>query len=170
MPSKHLTQRVRAAPDQVFDMVADVENYPKFINLISNLRITKKISDTDFEAEAIVAYKMFRETFRSHIHIDREAGLIRVTKAEKGGAVKTLENRWQFHELSDGSTAVDFYVDVSLKAFPLNMIIEQKMGRASEVIMAAFERRAAQVCDVVGDTKPNNEIVAELKTIGHNTA
>ena len=165
MPSKHLTQRVRAAPDQVFDMVADVENYPKFINLISNLRITKKISDTDFEAEAIVAYKMFRESFHSHIHIDREAGLIRVTKAKKGGAVKTLENKWRFHELSDGSTAVDFYVDVSLKAFPLNMIVKQKMGRASEVIMDAFVNRAAQVCDVVGDEKLSPDLLAELKTI-----
>ena len=162
MPSTHLTQRVRAAPDQVFDMVADVENYPKFIKLISNLRITKKISDTDFEAEAIVAYKIFREIFRSHIHIDHEAGLIRVTKAQKGGAVKTLEIRWRFHELSDGSTAVDFYVDVSLKAFPLNMLVRDKMGRATEVIMAAFERRAEEICDEVGDKEESPDLVAEI--------
>ena len=164
MPSTHMTKRVRAAPDQVFDMVADVENYPKFINLITNLRITKKISETDFEAEAIVAYKMFRETFHSHIHIDREVGLIRVTKAEKGGAVKTLENKWRFHELSDGSTAVDFYVDVSLKAFPLNMIVREKMGRAAEVIMAAFERRAAQICDEVGNKGESPEFLAEINS------
>ncbi|MEP6341762.1 MAG: type II toxin-antitoxin system RatA family toxin [Maricaulaceae bacterium] len=164
MPSKHLTQRVRAAPDQVFDMVADVENYPVFINLISNLRITKKISETDFEAEAIVVYKMFRETFRSHIHIDRDAGFIRVTKAKKGGALKTLENKWNFHELSDGSTAVNFYVDVSLKAFPLNMLVKQKMGRASEVIIDAFVRRAAQVCDVVGDDVDSSELLAEISS------
>jgi len=165
MPSTHLTKRVRAAPDQVFDMVADVENYPVFINLISNLRITKKISDTDFEAEVIVSYKMFRETFRSLIHIDRANNIIRVSKAEKGGAVKTLENKWHFYELSDGSTAVDFYVEVSLKAFPLNMLVNQKMDRASEVIMGAFERRAAQVCKVVGDKTPSPELRAELAAV-----
>ena len=165
MPSTHLTKRVRAAPDQVFDMVADVENYPIFINLISNLRITKKISDTDFEAEAIVSYKMFRETFRSIVHIDRDKNFIQVSKAEKGGAVKTLDNKWYFHELSDGSTAVDFHIEVSLKAFPLNMIVREKMGRASEVIMDAFERRAMQVCAVVGNVTPSPELHAELASV-----
>jgi len=146
-------------------MVADVENYPVFINLISNLRITKKISDTDFEAEAIVAYKMFRETFRSLVHIDREKKYIHVSKAEKGGALKTLDNKWYFHELSDGSTAVDFHVEVSLKAFPLNILVSKKMGSASEVIMGAFERRAAQVCGVVGDETPSPELHAELESV-----
>ncbi len=133
-------------------MVANVEDYPKFINLISALRITKQINDTDFEAEAVIAYKMIRESFRSLVHINRETRFIRVTKAERGGAVKTLENTWTFHELSDGSTLVDFYVDVSLKAFPLNMLIREKMDRASDNIMSAFERRAAQVCKSVGST------------------
>jgi len=44
---------------------------------------------------------------------------ILVKKADKGGAVKSLENNWIFYELSDGSTLVDFDVDVRLKAFPL---------------------------------------------------
>jgi len=164
MPSTHLVRRVCAAPDDVFDIVADVENYPKFINLISALRITKQISPTDFEAEAIVAYKMLRENFRSHVHIDREKGLIKVSKAQAGGALKTLKNTWKFHALSDGSTAVDFYVDVSLKAFPLNMIVREKMGRASDVIMSAFERRAAQICKPVG--LENLDMQAEYQRLG----
>lgn len=149
MPSTSFIRHICHDADQLLDMVANVEDYPTFINLISALRITKKIDDQNFEAEAVVAYKMIRESFKSLVHIDREAKFIRVTKAEKGGAVKTLENTWKFHPLSDGSTAVEFYVDVSLKAFPLNMLIKDKMGRASEVIMNAFEARAAQVCKPV---------------------
>lgn len=164
VPSKKMNIRVRATPDQLFEMVSDVEKYPEFINLIPELRITKKISDTDFEAEAIVAYKMFRETFRSHIHIDREKSFIRVTKAQKGGALKTLENRWNFRELSDGTTLVDFYVDVSLKVFPLNMIVKDKMGRASELIMDAFVRRAKQLYGVIGDKSTTLEMRAEIKS------
>ena len=145
-------------------MVADVENYPEFINLISALRITKKISDTDFEAEAIVSYKMLRESFRSLIHVDREDKFIRVTKATKGGAVKTLENTWKFHELSDGTTAVEFFVEVSLKAFPLNILIKEKMAKASDVIMGAFERRAAKVCKPVKSGKL--DLSAEYARLG----
>ena len=149
MPSTSFIRHISHSPDELLDMVANVEDYPKFINLISALRITKKINDTDFEAEAIVAYKMIRESFKSLIHVDRENQFIRVTKAEKGGAVKVLENTWKFHSLSDGSTAVEFYVNVSLKAFPLNILIKDKMGKASDVIMNAFVARAAQVCKPV---------------------
>ena len=146
MPSTAFTRHICHDADELLEMVADVENYPQFITLISALRITKKISDTDFEAEAIVSYKMLRESFRSIIHIDREKKFIRVTKAEKGGAVKTLENTWKFHTLSDGTTAIEFYIEVSLKTFPLNILIREKMEKASDVIMGAFERRAAKVC------------------------
>ena len=55
MPSTHLVRYSAHPADELLAMVADVESYPEFINLISALRITKKISDTEFEAEAVVA-------------------------------------------------------------------------------------------------------------------
>ncbi len=164
MPSTSFTRHIEHGADELLEMVANVEDYPKFINLISALRITKQISDTDFEAEAVVAYKMIRESFKSYIQIDRENKFIRVSKAERGGAVKTLENTWKFHELSDGTTAVEFFVDVSLKAFPLNILIKDKMARASEVIMNAFVARAAQVCKPV--QTEGMDLAAEYERLG----
>jgi coenzyme Q-binding protein COQ10 len=165
MPSAAFTKHIRHNPDDLVKMVSNVEEYPKFINLISNLRITKKLSDTDFEAEAIVAYKSIRQTFKSLIHVDEEKRFIRVTKAEKGGAVKNLENRWTFHELSDGTTLVDFYVDVTLKAFPLNILIRDKFEKASVDIMNAFERRAKEVCKHIGPTE-GFDLAAEKSKLG----
>ena len=164
MPSANFTRHICHDADELLEMVANVEDYPTFINLISALRITKKIDNQNFEAEAVVAYKMIRESFKSFIHIDREKKFIRVTKAEKGGAVKTLENTWKFHTLSDGTTAVEFYVDVSLKAFPLNMLIRDKMDKASDVIMNAFVARAAQVCKPV--KSEGLDLAAEYSPLG----
>ena len=166
MPTANFTRHICHDADDLLEMVANVEDYPTFINLISALRITKTISDTDFEAEAIVSYKMIRESFKSLIHVDRDNKFIRVTKAEKGGAVKTLENTWKFHPLSDGSTAVEFFVDVGLKAFPLNMLIKDKMDRASNVIMNAFLARAAQICKPV--KSEGLDLVGEFKRLGLN--
>ena len=166
MPTANFTRHICHDADDLLEMVANVEDYPTFINLISALRITKTISDTDFEAEAIVSYKMIRESFKSLIHVDRDNKFIRVTKAEKGGAVKTLENTWKFHPLSDGSTAVEFFVDVGLKAFPLNMLIKDKMDKASNVIMNAFLARAAQICKPV--KSEGLDLVAEYKRLGLN--
>ncbi|MEP1230843.1 MAG: SRPBCC family protein [Litorimonas sp.] len=164
MPSTHLVRHIAHPADELLAMVADVENYPKFINLISALRITKKLSDTDFEAEAIVAYKVLRETFKSQVHVDKTKRIIRVFKADKGGALKALENLWVFHPLDDGSTMIEFSVDVSLKAFPLNILIREKMGKATSVILGAFEARAAQICQPVETTAI--DVDAQCKALG----
>jgi len=164
MPAIHLVRHIAHPANELMEMVADVESYPIFINLISALRITKKTSETEFEAEAIVAYKMLREAFKSKVLIDYDVCTIRVFKAEKGGALKTLENLWTFHTLDDGSTLIEFTVDVSLKAFPLNMLITQKMDKASDVILGAFERRAAQVCKPVESA--GIDIAAQCRALG----
>lgn len=164
MPKTHLIRRIQCEPKALFDLVANVEDYPKFINLITALRITEKLSDTEFEAEAVVAYKMISETFKSHVTIDREALQIAVTKAEKGGAVKSLLNSWAFYPLKDGSSLVDVVVDVKLKARPLEFLLKEKFGRASTNIINAFEARARQKLKKVGED--DYDVSAELKALG----
>ncbi len=164
MPRAHFMRRIRNRPQDLFDLVADVENYPAFINLISALRVTKKLSETEFEAEAIVAYKMISETFRSHIIADREDLRISVKKAEKGGAVKSLLNSWKFYPLDDGSTLVDVVVDVRLKAMPLEFLLRDKFAKASIHIVSVFEKRASQDFSVVGDAE--YDCAREIEALG----
>lgn len=164
MPDAHIIRRIRNSPEDLFHLVADVETYPEFINLISALRITKTLSETEFEAEAIVAYKMISESFRSRVTTDAQALKIEVKKAEKGGAVKSLVNQWQFYALDDGSTLVDVVVDVRLKARALEFLLREKFTKASVHIISAFERRAAQVLPVVGEA--DYDFAAEAKAHG----
>ena len=164
MPKAHLIRRIRNDPEALFDLVADVEKYPEFINLLSSLRVTKKLSETEFEAEAIVAYKMLRETFRSHITADKDALKISVKKAEKGGVVKSLRNNWTFYPLKDGSCLVEVVVDVRLKAMPLNFLLRDKFSKASVHIVNVFETRARQQLKKTGGPKYN--YMAEVKALG----
>lgn len=164
MPRVHLIRRVRNRPEDIFKLVADVEKYPEFINLISALRVTKKLSETEFEAEAIVAYKMISESFRSRIVTDQEALKIEVEKAEKGGAVKSLVNHWQLYPLKDGSTLIDVVVEVRLKARALEFLLRDKFSKASIMIVTAFETRAAQTLPVVGDAE--YDFMDEVKSLG----
>lgn len=155
MPDTRLKRRIMHRPKDLLDMVADVERYPEFINLLSAIRVKNReqISQTveTFEAEATVSYSFLSENFRSKITVDRGKNTIYVTKAGAGGAVKSLENKWKFHELSDGSTFVDFYVDVNLKAFPLNMLLRDKFDKAGNHIMNLFEKKASQKLDKIGE-------------------
>ncbi len=172
MPAASLLQRVRHRPDDIMTLVADVENYPRFINLISALRVTKttELSDahTRFEAEAVVVYKFISETFRSIVELQSDNRRILVKKADKGGAVKSLENNWTFHELSDGSTLVDFDVDVRLKAFPLEMILREKFDKAAQKIMFMFIEYAGETLDIIGDESLDLE--TEIQRLGLSKA
>lgn len=164
MPKAHFLRRIRNRPEDLFELVSNVENYPEFINLISALRVTEKLSETEFEAEAIVAYKMISESFRSHVIADREALKISVRKAEKGGAVKSLLNSWTFYPLKDGSTLIDVVVDVRLKAMPLEFLLRDKFAKASVHIVSVFEKRASQNFEVIGDVQ--YDCNPEIKTLG----
>jgi len=164
MPNANLIRRIRHSPEDMFDLVSSVEKYPEFINLFSNLRVTKKISETEFEAEAIVAYKMIRETFRSHIMADKEALKISVKKADKSGVVKSLQNNWTFYQLKDGSSLVDVVVDVKLKAMPLEFLLQEKFEKASIHIVNLFETRASQNYYIVGEE--NYDVKAEMLALG----
>jgi len=159
----HRQQRLFHRPDDLLDMVIDVENYPKFINFISSVRILRRETPTPaieaLTVDVAVQYKFISETFRSLATADRENLRIRIEKSGHGGAVRKLTNIWEFHLLSDGSTQLDFTLDVALKAAPLQFLFRRKIGETAASIMNAFERRAQQICEPVGDMSKDLRVV-----------
>ena len=82
MPSFHSTRRVKHSPEKMFDLVADVENYPRFVPLSESLsvRLRRPLDDGRevMVADMTVAYALFRETFTSKVTLDRAKGEILV--------------------------------------------------------------------------------------------
>ena len=145
------------------NLVTDVERYPDFIPAMSALRKTRDLPD-GFEAEALINYKGIAEAFASRVTIDAEKRIVTAKKTQRGGPVKTLDNRWQFHELSDGTTLVDFYVEVRL-VFPLEGLLRQKFDKARVVIRDVFLEQARDHCDLVtGDDAL--DLYAEASKLG----
>lgn len=163
MPSTKFLQHVPHDPDCVMSLVTDVERYPDFIPAMAALRKTKTLSD-GFEAEAMINFKGIAETFSSKVEIDSDARKLLVTKSRRGGAVKSLDNRWTFHEMPDGSTLVDFFVDVRL-VFPLESLLRQKFDQARVVIRDVFVEQARDHCPLVGDMD-NQAVRAEAERLG----
>ena len=159
----HRQKRLFHRPEDLLDMVIDVEKYPKFINFISSVRVLKRETPSPFvealTVDVAVQYKFISETFRSLATADRENLRIRIEKAGHGGAVRRLANIWEFHPLSDGSTQLDFTLDVALKAAPLQFLFRSKLGETAASIMNAFEKRAQQVCEPVGDLSKDLRVI-----------
>ncbi len=172
MPSTSFLERIPHDPDCVLGLVTDVERYPDFVPGMAALRITKRLDD-GFEAEAVIAYKNIRETFGSRIKIDEVTRIVTVTKAERGGPVKELLNRWQFHELSDGTTLVDFQINVRLM-FPLESLLKQKFDKVKTAVRDVFVQQALDNCPRVSPVMPRETLIAEVSDLkrefGHRLA
>lgn len=144
MPTFRTTRTVRHAPDQMFDLVADVERYPQFVPLCERLVIRSRTDAGDgteiVVATMTIAYKVFRESFTSRVVLNRAAGRIDVTYLD--GPFKTMDNRWTFAPAADGRCTVDFYLNYEFRSRTLAMVMGAVFDRVFGRFAEAFEARA----------------------------
>lgn len=152
MPIVKNQRLVKHRPDEMFALVADVENYPRFVPLCEGLKIRSR-REAEEGREVIVAamtigYKLFRETFTSRVLLDRAARTIVVTYVD--GPLRQLENRWHFSQAEGDACLVDFYLSYELRsrtlAAVMGAVFDQVFGRFAD----AFEKRA----DAIYGTAP----------------
>ncbi len=124
-------------PDQLFDMVADVKDYPKFVPWCQAARV-RQSGPNLIIADLAIGLGPFRESFTSHVQLDRPREVM--VKAVDG-PLEHLSNQWLF--TSTGSvTRVDFTVDFRFKSHLLDHAANVMFHEASMRMMDAFEARA----------------------------
>ena len=87
----------------MWDLVMDVETYPRFIPWVEALRVIKNAEEGSvrrLSADMGVRYSMFRESFRSEVDADRSEGRIDVRYVR--GPLKDLANHWRFEPAEKG--------------------------------------------------------------------
>lgn len=145
MPSFDTTRRVPFTPDQMFDLVADVERYPQFLPLCEGLRVLSRTKDGDTEtivAAMDVGYKAIRETFTSRVTLDR--GAMAVVADLVDGPFRHMRNQWSFTAIP-GGTDVRFHINYEFKSMMLQMLVGAVFDQAFRKFAEAFERRAEVV-------------------------
>ena len=138
MPRHSETRRLPYTPEQMFDLVADVERYPEFIPWVTAVRV-RSDSQTEMVADLIVGFKGLRETFTSKV------GKVRPTTIHVDyldGPLKYLRNDWTFRPDGTGCQ-VDFSVDFEFKSRMFELLAGQMFGAALRKMIGAFEARAA---------------------------
>ncbi len=140
MPKHSETRRLPYTPEQMFDLVADVQRYPEFLPWVSAMRVRQN-SDTATLADMIVGFKGLRETFTSKVEKQRPD---RIHVEYVDGPLKYLHNDWRFRPDGAGC-AVDFTVDFQFKNRMFEMLAGQVFGMALRKMIGAFEERAAKL-------------------------
>ena len=133
----------------MFDLVADVEEYPNFLPLCQSLHVRRRTTLPSGEevllADMRVGYRAVRESFTSRVTLDRAHMTILVEYVD--GPFKSLENRWVFREEASvpGSSVIEFYIRYEFKSRMLGVLMGSMFEGAFRRFAEAFEHRANEV-------------------------
>ena len=146
MPRHSETRRLPYTPEQMFDLVADVERYPQFLPLCEGLAIRSRKERDGKEllvADMTVGYKAIRETFTTQVLLNRAERAIDVKYID--GPFRYLDNRWRFEPTSGGGCSVHFFIDYEFKSRILGALMGSMFDRAFRMFTEAFEKRASAI-------------------------
>jgi len=140
MPRHAESRFLPYTPDQMFDLVADVERYPEFLPWCVGLRVRERAENVIL-ADLMVGFKMLREKFTSRVTLQRPS---RIDVVYIEGPFRHLENRWTFLP-QPGGTMVEFFIDFEFRSRMLRVVMEPLFHEAVRRMVSAFETRAAKL-------------------------
>lgn len=166
MPTHAEKKTLPYSPEQMFDLVLDIERYPEFLPWCLSCDVIKEDEQDKF-ANLIIGYKVFREWIKCRVTFQRSHS-IRVEYIN--GPLKYLSNTWNFTDAPNDGCIVDFYVDFEFK----NPFFQKLMGvffnELVKRMVKAFEDRAVQLYGaktkpkMKSKTKPDSNSLKKKET------
>ena len=149
MPSFTNERQVAHSAAEMFALVADVEQYPKFVPLCERLTVRRRGTDGGREiliADMVIGYKLIRETITTRVTLDSAALSIGVSYLE--GPFEHLDSDWLFAPDGEKACRVCFSIDYEFKSRLLAGLMGTMFDTAFRRFAAAFETRADEVYGV----------------------
>ena len=145
MPNHSETKFLPYTAQQMYDLVADVANYPKFLPWTAAARI-RSVDDQGEKqvmlADLVISFKVFREKFGSRVTLWPEA--LKIDTEYLDGPVRHLESEWRFEPV-EGGCNVSFAVDFEFRSILLQGAASMFFNDAMQRVVRSFERRAAEL-------------------------
>ena len=146
MPTHSETRPMPYSAQQMYDLVADVANYPKFLPWCAAARIRSRVpqgASELMEADLVISFKVFRERFGSRVVLHPDEHKLDTEYLD--GPFRYMKSNWAFKDRADGGCDVSFFVDFEFKNAVLQGVIGMVFNDAMQRIVRAFERRAAEL-------------------------
>jgi coenzyme Q-binding protein COQ10 len=137
MPSHSETRVLPYTPEQLFDLVMDIEAYPRFLPWCTAARIHTRAKNA-LEADVVIGYGPLSERFSSRVHYTRPK---EIEVEYMKGPMRNLHNKWRFKK-AKGGCEVDFEVEFTMKSRLFGVLVDQFFHRVLARMIDAFEKRA----------------------------
>jgi coenzyme Q-binding protein COQ10 len=124
------------SPQRIFDVVADVAQYPAFLPGVLSATVTV-LSPQCFQADLLMGYKIFRESYRCLVHLTPYES---ITIDYLEGPFENLQNTWHFQKTQDG-VQVDFLIAFAFRSSLLQGLASSFSAQIGQKMITAFEQR-----------------------------
>ena len=151
MPAHSETQTSPYTPQQIFDLVADVEKYPEFLPWCRAARVFDR-KEGEFMGELIISFAHMTERYTSRVRFSAPQAIdVEMVK----GPFTHLVNRWRF-TAEEGGTRIDFFLDFEFRSKILEKLIGGMFAKATAKMMGAFKARADALYGTIDPARRNH--------------
>ena len=136
------TRQLPFTARQMYDLVADVDDYPQFLPWTAAARVQSVTDHGDHQvmlADMVVSFKVFRERFGSRVTLWPKEQRIETSYID--GPFRHLDSIWTFRDAPKGCE-VHFEVDFEFRNRLLQGAAGLFFNEAMKQVVRAFEKRA----------------------------
>jgi ribosome-associated toxin RatA of RatAB toxin-antitoxin module len=132
---------VSYTPQQMFELVNHIEDYPKFLPWCQEVEIIEK-TETTIEAKLIIAWGGFHKSFttRNTLHPYQAVEIDLVS-----GPFKHLEGKWHFIPLGEQGCKVIVDLEFEFTGNIFDKLFEPVFNIIANSLVDAFSKRAKEV-------------------------
>jgi ribosome-associated toxin RatA of RatAB toxin-antitoxin module len=141
LPTVKRSARVPYTTEQMFDLVNDVEAYPKFLHWCRGARIESR-QGTTVEATLDIGMLGFHQSFRTRNTLQRPE---RIGIDLVSGPFRRLRGEWRFVAAQDQGTDISLLLTFEVTLSPFGTIFAKVFEELAASQMAAFVDRAKKI-------------------------
>ncbi|MBF6648774.1 MULTISPECIES: type II toxin-antitoxin system RatA family toxin [unclassified Methylobacter] len=132
---------VKFSAQQMFDLVNDIEAYPRFLPWCGGSRILKREGDI-IEAELLISKGGFTKSFSTRNKID-EGGRITVSLLE--GPFTYLEGTWDFMPLREDASKISLNLEFEMPGVLASLAFGAVFNQICNTMVGSFTQRAKEI-------------------------
>jgi len=144
MHKVHRTVLVPYPAADMFELVANVEDYPKFMPWCGGARVLERTPE-GMRASVTINFAGIRQTFTTQ-NTHRYPESIHLSLVD--GPFSALEGTWVFQPLGDDACKVLFTLEYAFSSRALEMLVGPVFNRIATTFIDAFTQRAEQLYGV----------------------
>jgi coenzyme Q-binding protein COQ10 len=141
MPSHEVHRLFGYTPEQLFDLVADVDRYPEFLPWWTEAKIREREGNV-YYTDQVIGFGPVRERFGSKTVLKRPE---RIDVTSSDPPFQHFHLVWQFNPVSAKGCRVDLKADLEFRSGILQGLFGWSLARETRRIITAFQSRADQI-------------------------